>query len=101
MLGCGAQPELTHRVDNAPLDRLQSIAQVREGAVEDHVHGVIQVGFFGVVLEWNLFVIRKRLGDFGHGLASTRCLSSMGMNITENKLKEMIHIIPEIVIQSS
>jgi hypothetical protein len=30
-----------------------------EGPVEYHVHGIVQIGFLGIVLEGDLFVIGK------------------------------------------
>ena len=39
--------ELAHRVDDAPLHGLQAVRDLRQRAVEDHVHGVIEVGLLG------------------------------------------------------
>ena len=47
VLGPGAEAELGHGVDDAPLHRLEAVAEVRQGAVQDYVHGVIEVGLFG------------------------------------------------------
>ncbi len=47
VLGGGGQAQLAHRVDDAPLYRFESVADMRQGPVHDHVHGVVQVGFFG------------------------------------------------------
>jgi hypothetical protein len=58
VLGGGRQPQLAHGVDDAPLHRLQAVADVRQRPVEDHVHGVIQVRLLGEVLE------RQPLGAF-------------------------------------
>ncbi len=33
-----------HGVENAPMDRLEPIAHIRQGARHDHAHGVIEVG---------------------------------------------------------
>jgi hypothetical protein len=49
VLGIGIQPQLAHGVDDAPLYRLQAVADMRQGAVHDHVHGVVEVGLFGEV----------------------------------------------------
>jgi hypothetical protein len=38
------QAQLAHRVDDAPLHRLQAVGDVRQGAVQDHVHRVVEVG---------------------------------------------------------
>ncbi|MCY1507074.1 hypothetical protein D9M68_413400 [compost metagenome] len=49
VLGVGIQAQLAHGVDDAPLHRLQAVADMRQGAVHDHVHGVVEVGLFGEV----------------------------------------------------
>ncbi|KPB79626.1 Uncharacterized protein AC506_0820 [Pseudomonas syringae pv. maculicola str. M6] len=49
VLGVGPQAQLAHRVDDAPLYRFQAVADVRQGTVHDHVHGVVEVGLFGEV----------------------------------------------------
>ncbi|KAF1057381.1 MAG: hypothetical protein GAK45_02458 [Pseudomonas citronellolis] len=49
VLGIGVQAQLAHGVDDAPLYRLQAVADMRQGAVHDHVHGVVQIGLFGEV----------------------------------------------------
>ena len=51
VLGAGGQPELAHRVDDAPLHGLQAVAEVRQRAVEDHVHRVVEVGALGEGLQ--------------------------------------------------
>jgi hypothetical protein len=38
------QAELAHGVGDAALHRLQAVSQVRQRAIEDHVHRVIEVG---------------------------------------------------------
>ena len=35
---------LLHRVQNAPVDRLQAVAHIRQSAADDHAHRVIEVG---------------------------------------------------------
>ncbi|MNO72104.1 hypothetical protein D3C76_630390 [compost metagenome] len=49
VLGIGIEPQLAHGVDDASLHRLQAVADVRQGPVHDHVHGVVEVGLFGEV----------------------------------------------------
>ncbi len=46
-LGACRQAQFGHGIDDAPLHRLEAITDVRQGAVEDDVHGVIQVRLFG------------------------------------------------------
>ena len=40
VLGIGVQAQLAHGVDDAPLHGLQAVADMRQGTVHDHVHGV-------------------------------------------------------------
>ena len=49
VLGVCVQPQLAHGVDDTPLYRLEAVANVRQGPVHDHVHGVVEVGLFGEV----------------------------------------------------
>ncbi|MNM85214.1 hypothetical protein D3C81_973240 [compost metagenome] len=49
VLGVGVQAQFAHGVDDAPLHRLQAVADMRQGPVHDHVHGVVEVGLFGEV----------------------------------------------------
>ena len=51
VLGAGGEPELAHRVDDAPLHRLQAVAERRQRAIEDHVHRVVEIGALGEGLE--------------------------------------------------
>ena len=51
VLGAGRKAQFAHRVDDAPLHGLESVADVRQCAIEDHVHRVIQVGPLGEYLE--------------------------------------------------
>ncbi len=39
----GSQAHLLHRVKNAPMHRLQPVANVRQRTADDHAHGVIQI----------------------------------------------------------
>ena len=45
----------------------EPVSEVWKRPVEYHVHGVIEIGFFSVVLEWNSLVIGKGLCNFSHG----------------------------------
>ena len=55
VLGIRIQPQLTHGIDDPPLNRLQAVADMRQGTVHDHVHGVIEVGIFGEVSQRSAF----------------------------------------------
>jgi hypothetical protein len=46
--------ELPHGEQHAPVHRLESIADIREGAPHDHAHGVIEVGLPHFVLQVDL-----------------------------------------------
>src|SRR3546814_19351156 len=61
LVGVGAK--LVHRVQHAPVDRLESVPNVRERAADDHAHGVIEVAATHLVFE----VYRDDfLCEFGH-----------------------------------
>jgi hypothetical protein len=47
VLGGGAQAQFAHRVDDAPLHRLEAVADVRQGAVQHDVHRIVEVGLLG------------------------------------------------------
>ena len=42
--GVGADAHIVHGIQDAPVDRLEPVARIRQGARHDHAHGVIQVG---------------------------------------------------------
>ena len=46
VLGAGGEPEFAHRVHDAPLHGLQTVAEVRQRTVEDHVHRIVEVRAF-------------------------------------------------------
>ena len=54
VLGGSIEAQLAHRIDDASLHRLQTIADEGQGAVQHHVHGVIEVGLLGIFLQRNL-----------------------------------------------
>src|SRR3546814_882823 len=59
----GVRAKLVHRVQHAPVDRLESVPNVGERAADDHAHGVIEVAATHLVFE----VYRDDfLGEFGH-----------------------------------
>src|SRR3546814_11049169 len=59
----GVRAKLVHRVQHAPVDRLESVPNVGERAADDHAHGVIEVAATHLVFE----VSRDDLlGGFGH-----------------------------------
>ena len=47
MLGVGRQAKFGHGVNDAPLHRLQPVADMGQGPVENDVHGIVQVRLFG------------------------------------------------------
>ncbi len=54
-LGAGIEPEFAHRVDDAALHRLEAVAEEGQGAVEHHVHRIVEVGALGVFAQRDLF----------------------------------------------
>jgi hypothetical protein len=56
-LGTGGQAKLAHRVDDAALYRLEAVAHEGQGAVQHHVHRIIEIRPLGVFLKRDLFVI--------------------------------------------
>lgn len=59
-----AQPQFRHRIDDASLHRLQAIGNMRQGAIENDVHGIVQVRLLGEILERELFVGSDVHGKF-------------------------------------
>ena len=47
-LGLAAEVQLAHGKDDAALDGFEAVGDVRERAVVDDVHGVVEVGAFGI-----------------------------------------------------
>ena len=45
------EPRLVHRVENAPVDRLQPVAHVGERTLDDHAHGVVEERLLHLVLD--------------------------------------------------
>ncbi len=73
-LGAGGQAQLAHRVDDASLHRLEAVAHEGQGAVQHHVHRIIEVGPLGVFLKRDLFVIGLQV----HGVYHLRRKGAMG-----------------------
>ena len=55
VLGGGFQAQFGHGVHDAALHRFQAVADVRQRAVEDDVHGIIQVGTLGIFFQRKTF----------------------------------------------
>jgi hypothetical protein len=47
----GGQAHLAHRVEDPPMNRLQAVADVRQGAGHDHAHRVVEVAHTHLVLD--------------------------------------------------
>src|SRR5690606_8448389 len=45
------ESRLQHRVENAPMDRLEAVAHVRQRALHDHAHRVVEEGFAHLLLD--------------------------------------------------
>ena len=50
----GGQAQFAHRIDNPALHRLQAVAEMRQRAIENHVHRIIEIGLLGKILQRNL-----------------------------------------------
>ncbi len=61
--------ELAHGVQHAAMDRLQAVADVRQGAAHDHAHRVIEVGLLHLVFEID---VQEFARDFSHGIRFTQ-----------------------------
>ena len=46
-LGGCIETELGHGVDDSSLHRFETVADVRQGTIENDVHGVIEIGLLG------------------------------------------------------
>jgi hypothetical protein len=67
-LGGRGQAQLAHRVDDPALHRLQAVAEEGQGAVEHHVHRVVEVGALGVLVQRDLLeAVETGAGGLGHG----------------------------------
>jgi hypothetical protein len=67
----GREAVLEHRVEDAPVYRLQAVAGVRQRPRDDHAHGVIEVGAAHLVGDLDrLHVARRRrqIGQAGAGV---------------------------------
>lgn len=47
----GVKPQLGHGINNAALHRLETVTDVRQRTVHDHVHGVVQVRVFSKLVQ--------------------------------------------------
>src|SRR6056297_2975108 len=65
------QAQLAHRVDDAPLHRFQPVTHVRQRAVQDDVHRIVQISALGVFLERHLFEWEVG-GYIAHGVILSR-----------------------------
>ncbi len=65
-LGAGLQAQLRHGIDDTPLHRLEPVADVGQGPVEHHVHGVLPVGVLGEGLQGH--ALHPVLAHFDHGV---------------------------------
>ena len=57
IFGRGLQPQFGHGVDNPALHRLEAIADMGQGPIQDDVHGVFSIGFLGEHRHGHLFDI--------------------------------------------
>ena len=55
----GREIQLAHRVENAPVHRLQTVAHVRKRAADDHAHRVIEIAALHLVEDRNRFDVLR------------------------------------------
>ena len=65
----GRQTQFGHGIDDAPLDRLETVADVRQSPVENDVHGVIEVGLFREMAQRKLLDSFISICCFAHKLS--------------------------------
>ncbi len=72
VLGVGVQAEFAHGIDDAPLYRLEAVADMRQRAIQDDVHGIVEVGLLGEVGERApLHAVQAQVEGFAHGRSVT------------------------------
>jgi len=77
-LGAGVEAQFAHRVNDPPLHRLEAVADEWQGAIEHHVHRIVEIGAFGVFAQRNLFeAVKSGTCGVGHVLRS-RCVGDRG-----------------------
>ena len=59
VFGLVRKAELAHGVDDAALHGFEAVADMWQGAVEDDVHGVVEVGFFDEAGQGLLFFVGR------------------------------------------
>ena len=75
---------LVHRIENAAMHGLQTVARIRQRAAHDHAHGVIEIGFFQLVLDrdrrdWRPCFGGARRGRFGVWTCRSKESSEAGL----------------------
>ncbi len=79
----GPQAQVKHSVENAPLNRFESIAGVGQSARDDDAHRVIQIGGAHLVLDVYRFYsadIKFQKSTSEVGVSYTICLKSLVTN---------------------
>jgi hypothetical protein len=51
VLGRCFETQFAHGIDDASLHRFESVTDVRQGTVHDHVHGIVEIGLPGKLLQ--------------------------------------------------
>ncbi|MND56575.1 hypothetical protein D3C80_476840 [compost metagenome] len=64
------EPQLVHPVENAAMDRLQAVTNIRKGAADDDAHGVIEIGALHLLHDGNGFDAWGQLSAAGCALLS-------------------------------
>ena len=73
-------PELAHRIENAPVHRLQTVPHVGQGPPHDDAHRVVEVGLPKLLLDVD---VTDFLGEVSHGSHARRRGLELGMRRIE------------------
>ena len=97
VLGQRREAQFAHGIDDAPLYRLQAIADMGQGPIHDHIHGVVEISLFGEGAQWQaLHPIQAQFGithDFSSDPVNRPPNRARGNNDMPDALTSIIRII--------
>ena len=85
----GAVPvvaQLAHRVEHAPVDRFQAVADIRQRPADDYAHGVIEVGLLHLLFDVDRYDF---LSEITHLCASDPALRESCRNLQDTRPERM------------
>ena len=68
----GRMPVLVHRIEDAPMHRLETVTRVGQRARHDHAHGVIEIAALHLLGDGNGANVRGRIVSLGRGIIGVR-----------------------------